>query len=162
VTQDNLENLKATLLSNALSATSHILSSNHPDKALQAIQTHVLLAQYFFIYDRKLEGRYNLTMAVSLIISTRMHRIRSQEDSTRPNLEPTGFILPPDVALQRDPRKEKEMIDAFWTVLSINSCRSALEGTASSLAYWRPQMRVDTPWPGVSMHLLKLDDVQAS
>ncbi|THU93220.1 hypothetical protein K435DRAFT_670569, partial [Dendrothele bispora CBS 962.96] len=139
--------MKAELLSQAVNSTSQALSSNHPDKVLQTIQAHVLLAQYFFLNGRKLEGRYNVTMAVSLVLSTRLHRIRSLEEMERRSFTyatNTDTSLPPP----RDAREEMERIDAFWVVLSLNSCWATSEGTTSSLTYWKSQFRVDTPWPG--------------
>ncbi|KAF5346015.1 hypothetical protein D9758_013873 [Tetrapyrgos nigripes] len=153
---DSLEGLRATLLSKAINSTSQILSSNHPDKVLQAIQTHVLLTHYFYMNGRKLEGRYHLSMAVSLVISTRMHRTRSRDElgsSDSLRIQVAGLPGPANFASQnlQEPRHEKERIDAFWTVLSMNSCWTTLEGTVSSLMYRTPQMRVDTPWPGVPL-----------
>ncbi|KAK7436738.1 hypothetical protein VKT23_018991 [Stygiomarasmius scandens] len=141
--------MKVDLLSHAVNSTSQTLSSDHPDKVLHAIQAHVLLAQYFFLSGRKLEGRYNVTIAISLVLATRLHRIRSREEVSSStygtNTMATGLAPP------RDAGEEAERINAFWTVLSLNSCWTTLEGTTSSLAYWEPRVRVDTPWPGVSL-----------
>ncbi|KAK7436178.1 hypothetical protein VKT23_019254 [Stygiomarasmius scandens] len=148
--------IKAGLLAKTLDRTSSILSTNHPDKALHAIQIHVLLSHYFLMNDRSLEGKYNLTMAISLVLSTRLHRIRSHGDSeisSQASLAFPGIGVVPNsaLALPKDVAEEKERIDAFWTVLSLNSCWSSLEGTTSSFAYWKPELNVDTPWPGVDL-----------
>jgi len=142
--------MKVDLLSHAVNSTSQTLSSDHPDKVLHAIQAHVLLAQYFFLSGRKLEGRYNVTMAVSLVLATRLHRIRSREEACSVSSSTYGTnTMATGLASPRDAGEEAERINAFWTVLSLNSCWTTLEGTTSSLAYWEPRVRVDTPWPGI-------------
>ncbi|THU78196.1 hypothetical protein K435DRAFT_64971 [Dendrothele bispora CBS 962.96] len=156
-------NTKAHLLSQALKTTPYILSSNHPNKVLQAIQTHVLLSQYFFINGRFLEGKYHLTMSVSLVLSTGLHRIQSRELEHSHHIFSTGSgqlhdsssslnaMLPPMTSAlspSRYAEEEKEKISAFWTVVILNSCWSTVEGTTSSLAYWKPEFAVYTPWPG--------------
>ncbi|THU76950.1 hypothetical protein K435DRAFT_566498, partial [Dendrothele bispora CBS 962.96] len=93
------------------------------------------LAQYFLYTGRKLEGKYSITVAISLVLGTRMHRIRSPSDSETPQIQ-----------LHQE-KEEVHCINAFWTVLALNSCWAAVEGHCSSLPYWTPGMRVDTPWP---------------
>ncbi|KAF5343238.1 hypothetical protein D9758_013405 [Tetrapyrgos nigripes] len=134
------EQMKDDLLLQTIKGTPQILSSNHPNNILQAIQAHVLLSQYFFLNGKKLEGRYNLTMAVSLVLAVRLHRVRSQIHRCR------SYTLP-----FKDAIEEKEKIEAFWTVLRLNSCWTALEGATTSLQYLKPHMRVDTPWPGIPL-----------
>ncbi|THU76534.1 hypothetical protein K435DRAFT_704657, partial [Dendrothele bispora CBS 962.96] len=133
-------------LSKATGSVAHILSSttntsDHPHwKVLEAIQSHVLLAQYFFHTGRKLEGKYSIVIAISLVLGTRMH-------------PPGGVSLSdyeaPQTRLQRE-KEEAQRINAFWIVLALNSFWTAVEGHSSSLPYWTPGMRVDTPWPWVS------------
>ncbi|KAF5348349.1 hypothetical protein D9758_010947 [Tetrapyrgos nigripes] len=134
------EQMKDDLLLQAIKGTPQILSSNHPNNILQAIQAHVLLSQYFFLNGKKLEGRYNFTMAISLVLATRLHRVRSQIHRCR------SYTLP-----SKDAIEEKENIEAFWTVLRLNSCWTVLEGATTSLQYLKPHMRVDTPWPGIPL-----------
>ncbi|THU99025.1 hypothetical protein K435DRAFT_855997 [Dendrothele bispora CBS 962.96] len=171
--------LELEFLSRATKSVPHILShttsttpgtpgisgaSNHPDwKVLEAIQSHVLLAQYFFHTGRKLEGKYSVNIATSLVLGTRMHRIRSEEvTSGQSEIQmalgrvgyPDGISLASSQTLQTHLQGEKEAqcINAFWTVLSLNSCWAAVEGHGSSLPYWTPEMRVDTPWPQVNLN----------
>ncbi|THU94941.1 hypothetical protein K435DRAFT_667348, partial [Dendrothele bispora CBS 962.96] len=98
------------------------------------------LAQYYFHTGRKVEGKYSVTIAIALVLGTNMHRIRSKE----PNA---------DDFRQRQPHQwseETQSINAFWTVLALNSRWAAVEGYGSSFPYWKPAMRIDTPWPWVS------------
>ncbi|THU87379.1 hypothetical protein K435DRAFT_681754, partial [Dendrothele bispora CBS 962.96] len=144
--------LESEFLSIAQGSVSHILSSpaipgtsltpNHPHwKVLGAIQSHVLLAQYFFHTGRKLEGKYSVTIAIALVLGTRMHRIRN-------NYISAGFLSGSE-AMQEE-KEETQRINAFWTVLALNSRWAAVEGYGSSFPYWKPAMRIDTPWPWVS------------
>ncbi|THV04585.1 hypothetical protein K435DRAFT_648960, partial [Dendrothele bispora CBS 962.96] len=140
--------LEPEFLSRATKSVLYILShptttpaisaaSNHPDwKVLEAIQSHVLLAHYFSHTGRKLEGKNSVNIATSLVLGTRMHRIRSEETL--------------QTHLQGE--KEAQRINAFWVVLALNSCWAAVEGHGSSLPYWIPGMRVDTPWPQVNYY----------
>ncbi|THV00234.1 hypothetical protein K435DRAFT_566227, partial [Dendrothele bispora CBS 962.96] len=90
------------------------------------------LAQYFFHAGRKLEGQHSVNIAISLVLGTGMHRIRSEEEA---------------IPAQGQEKEEAQRINAFWTVLALNSRWAAVEGHGSSLPYWTPGMRVDTPWP---------------
>ncbi|THU79575.1 hypothetical protein K435DRAFT_697513, partial [Dendrothele bispora CBS 962.96] len=80
---------------------------------------------------RKVEGKYSVTIAIALVLGTNMHRIRSKE------------------VFQAE-KEETQSINAFWTVLALNSRWAAAEGYGSSFPYWKPAMRIDTPWPWVS------------
>ncbi|KAF5374371.1 hypothetical protein D9758_004521 [Tetrapyrgos nigripes] len=157
-----LSALEPGLLSRAVASTAQVLSvtSTSPGehsgvKVLQAIQSHVLLAQYFFLTGRKLEGKYSVTLAVSLVLGTRMHRIRSEEEFSRGQaLHPsgyTGYSGGPGFPPPQTPKEESQRVNAFWTVLALNSRWTAIEGTSTSLAYWMSAMRVDTPWPWVRL-----------
>ncbi|KAL0563296.1 hypothetical protein V5O48_018775, partial [Marasmius crinis-equi] len=78
-----------------------------------------------------------MTKALSLVIAARLHTIRSA-DGTWPSC-----LLPPADAIE-----EGERINAFWTVLSMNNCWTAIDSSPSSMMYTdEPGMRIDTPWP---------------
>ncbi|THU91337.1 hypothetical protein K435DRAFT_801310 [Dendrothele bispora CBS 962.96] len=163
-------------LSRATESVSHILSfptTNIPgmttpdysqQKVLEAIQSHVLLAQYFFLTGRKLKGKYSVTIAVSLVLGTRMHCIRSEEVVPSQGLMQialgagnytSGISLSGHEAPQTQFQSEKEenqRINAFWIVLALNSRWTAIDGHVSSLPYWTARMRVDTPWPCLIWH----------
>ncbi|THU91339.1 hypothetical protein K435DRAFT_674292, partial [Dendrothele bispora CBS 962.96] len=139
-TSSQITVLETDFLSRATGSTSTASDYSH-QKVLEAIQSHVLLAQYFFLTGRKLEGKYSVTVAVSLVLGTRMHCIR-------------GISLSGHEAPQTQFQSEKEenqRINAFWIVLALNSRWTAIDGHVSSLPYWTARMRVDTPWPCVSI-----------
>ncbi|THU91082.1 hypothetical protein K435DRAFT_674877 [Dendrothele bispora CBS 962.96] len=109
---------------------------------LGVIQSHVLLAQYYFLTGRKLEGRYSVTIAIALVLGMGMHHNHT-----------SGVFLSgsetPQTQFQEE-KEENQCINAFWTVLALNSRWAAVEGYGSSFPYWKPVMKVDTPWPWVS------------
>ncbi|THU94947.1 hypothetical protein K435DRAFT_860027 [Dendrothele bispora CBS 962.96] len=152
------------LSSSTSTVTDTSATSNYPHwKVLGAIQSHVLLAQYYFHTGRKLEGKYSVTIAIALVLGTRMHRIRSKEvifgqGQTQMTLgrdnHINGVFLSGPETLQTQFQEEKEetqRINAFWTVLALNSRWAAVEGYGSSFPYWKPAMRIDTPWPGANL-----------
>ncbi|KAJ7447213.1 hypothetical protein FB451DRAFT_782061 [Mycena latifolia] len=61
-------------LSRALSALPASLAGLHPQKAIHALQTEILLSTYFYASGRFLEGRYHTTAAVSLAVSARFKK----------------------------------------------------------------------------------------
>ncbi|THU91336.1 hypothetical protein K435DRAFT_563982, partial [Dendrothele bispora CBS 962.96] len=97
------------------------------------------LAQYFFYRGRKLEGRYSITIAISLVLGTSMHRIYTSGVSF------SGHETP-QTQFWRE-KAETRRISAFWTVLALNSFWTAIDGHVTGLPYWTARMRVDTPWP---------------
>ncbi|THU92358.1 hypothetical protein K435DRAFT_862536 [Dendrothele bispora CBS 962.96] len=187
--------LEPGFLSIAQGSVSHILNSpistmpgpsatsNYPHrKVLGAIQSHVLLAQYYFHTGRKLEGKYSVTIAIALVLGTKMHRIRSKEIvSGRSQMQmtlgrnnhATEVFLSGSEAPQpefHEQKEETQSINAFWTpnlrigcatvgngwlcarsLLALNSRWAAVEGYGSSFPYWKPAMRIDTPWPWVNL-----------
>ncbi|GAW02015.1 protein [Lentinula edodes] len=56
--------------------------------------------------------------------------------------QPLDTLAPP-----RDPIEEGELINAFWTVLTLDSFWNTVHGTPSSIPYTSPSVRIDTPWP---------------
>ncbi|KAJ4479064.1 hypothetical protein J3R30DRAFT_3473875 [Lentinula aciculospora] len=140
--QNSLEQ-EATLVSRALQSSAHSLSEAHPQKVTQFIQAEVLLGNYFYLAGKTVEGKYHVTAAASLVLSAGLHKIRSAD------VEHSGYLaqaldtlVPP-----RDPIEEGELINAFWTVLTLDSFWNAVHGTPSSISYTSPSVRIDTPWP---------------
>ncbi|KAF5377366.1 hypothetical protein D9757_008016 [Collybiopsis confluens] len=138
--------LREIYLSRAVNAVSLGLSEHHPSRVLHTLQASVLVAHYFFLQNRALEGLWHLNNAMSLIFSSQMHRIRSSQsydhsqDSTNAN---TSILQHP-----RSSVEEGERINALWTVLGLNCLWCAVEGTSSTFAvYTSGQGRVDAPWP---------------
>ncbi|KAK7022979.1 fungal-trans domain-containing protein [Favolaschia claudopus] len=132
-------------LSRALRATADALSSlTHPNTVLHCVQAEVLLSQYFLRNTRFLEGKYHLSAAVSLVISSGLHRIRTADSYAMGGPLGPAFhsLAPPQDAIE-----ECERINAFWTVLTMNNCWTTADGSPSNISYTVPDARIDTPWP---------------
>lgn len=130
------------LLTRAVEMTAQGIMNQHSQAVLQCIQANVLLAQYFFRNQRILEGRYHANAAMSLVISTRLHVIRSSD----PPRVDSILGLPGELSDPKDDIEEGERINGFWTVLALNNCWSAADGTPSYLSYSTGE-RIDVPWP---------------
>jgi hypothetical protein len=130
-------------LSRALQSTSQALLGTHPHKVIQCIQAEVLLAQYFFRNARILEGKYHMSAAVSLVLSSGFHKIRSPEESSVFALSE----VQPVIGVPSDSTGEGERINAFWTVLILNNCWTTADGSPSSMSDTTPGARIDAPWP---------------
>ncbi|KAJ6549495.1 hypothetical protein B0H10DRAFT_1288223 [Mycena sp. CBHHK59/15] len=135
---------EASYLSRALQTGVDALSSTHYNAVLHTIQAEVLLAQYFLQNTRFLEGKYHLSAAVSLVISSGLHRIRSADSyAVGGPLGPAFHVLTPP----GDEIEESERINAFWTVLTLNNCWTTADGSPSNISYMGADARIDTPWP---------------
>ncbi|KAJ7679458.1 hypothetical protein DFH06DRAFT_1291095 [Mycena polygramma] len=132
-------------LSRALRTAADALSGPHQHNTiLHTIQAEVLLAHYFLRNTRFLEGKYHVSAAVSLVLSSGLHRVRSAEaEAGGGPLGPAFFRLPP----VRDVVEESERVSAFWTVLTMNNCWTTADGSPSNISYTVPDARIDTPWP---------------
>ncbi|KAJ6488868.1 Zn(2)-Cys(6) binuclear cluster domain-containing protein [Mycena sanguinolenta] len=135
---------ESSYLARALRACASALSGTHQhNTVLHTIQAEVLLSHYFFRNTRFLEGKYRLSAAVSLVMSSGLHRIRSAGSFV------TGGPLGPPHALPppRDIVDEHERINAFWTVLTLNNCWTTADGSPSNISYTASDVRIDTSWP---------------
>ncbi|KAJ4500699.1 hypothetical protein C8R41DRAFT_348083 [Lentinula lateritia] len=135
---NSISELREKYLSKAIQAVSLSLSEYHPHRILHTLQSYVLVAYYFLLHKRSLEGRWHLDKAVSLIISAQMHRIRSSDFT---------HSTPASLSATQSASEEGECINAMWTVFALNCLWSAVEGVPASIAYTTDQGRVDTPWP---------------
>ncbi|KAG6865264.1 hypothetical protein C0991_004003 [Blastosporella zonata] len=119
------------------------LSSSHPHRILQGIQAEVLLSYYYLTHGKVLGGNYHANAAVSLSLSSGLHRIRRAEPSSS---------APPPLSSPRLPLKlvddteEGERVDAFWAVLVLNNTWIAIQ-ESYSMFYDLQTIGVDTPWP---------------
>ncbi|KAF7345568.1 Fungal-trans domain-containing protein [Mycena venus] len=136
---------EASYLSKALRTSVDALAGTpNSNTILHSIQAEVLFSLYFFRNTRFLEGKYHLSAAVSLVLSTGLHRIRSADSYAAGGpLGPAFHRLP----APRDAMEEYERINAFWTVLTINNCWTTADGSPSNISYTVPDARIDTPWP---------------
>ncbi|KAG7453179.1 uncharacterized protein BT62DRAFT_50144 [Guyanagaster necrorhizus] len=132
--------IERTLLARALSQVSGSLAGNHPHKIIHTIQTEYLLAYYFFSSGRFLEGKYHVTTSVSLAVSSKIDKIRSDQIDPRENL-----VLP----AAQDPIEEGERVDACWSMIILDKCWAvALASPTNNICPSDdPKMQVDTPWP---------------
>ncbi|KAG7448458.1 uncharacterized protein BT62DRAFT_1003173 [Guyanagaster necrorhizus] len=108
---------------------------SHPYGVIQCIQAEVLLAQYFFRNLKMLEGKYHTSAAVSLVLSSGLHKIRSQSGGS-------GSIL----REARDAIEEGERLNGLWTVVILNNSWTAVDGSPSNLSE-EDSTRIDAPWP---------------
>lgn len=132
-------------LSRALQHSASNLTTDHPSKVLHGLQAEILLCLYFFRAGRLLEGKYHSSAAVSIIISTRMHKIRSMQDLQTPPYVAFGerALLPPSA----DAIEEGERILGFWTVYALHNCWSIALGSPMPLPFDAHGAQIDTPWP---------------
>ncbi|KAF5338180.1 hypothetical protein D9758_014714 [Tetrapyrgos nigripes] len=146
---NDLSSMQPAFLSRSIHDAIQGFSLSNPQRVLYCIQAECLLAQYLFIQGRILEGKYRVGTAVSIILGSGFHKIRSAEQlhwSSRASSSGSGIginALPPP----RDVTEEGERINALWTVLILNHCWSAADGSPSNISYDIPESRIDTPWP---------------
>ncbi|KAJ7665881.1 Zn(2)-Cys(6) binuclear cluster domain-containing protein [Mycena polygramma] len=128
---------ESSFLTDALRSTAASLSNAHSTNAvIHTIQAEVLLAQYFFRNARVLEGKYHASAAVSITLSSGLHKIRSADaNSSRSTVD---SLSPAATALE-----EGERINAFWAVVTLNNCWFTADGSPRDVSY----ALVDIPWP---------------
>lgn len=130
-----------SLLTQSLSSAVSNVDSN---QLLYILQAEILLSNYFFHQDRRLEGGYHITAAVSIVLSSNLHQLCDWRDSRASSPGSENYQMPPPA----DGIEQGERINAFWAVFSLDRCWSVTLGSQSALA------RVDllpsqilTPWP---------------
>ncbi|KAJ6612523.1 hypothetical protein B0H10DRAFT_291673 [Mycena sp. CBHHK59/15] len=134
-----LASQESSFLSRALRTATTALSSNHPLKVIYAVQTEVLLCQYFLHKGRLLEAQYHLSLAVSYVVLGDLAKLRSSRAS-----QSHGSSIP----VPRDSIEEGELIRGFWTVVSLDKSWSAILNFPSNFIRGEDTpCNVDTPWP---------------
>ncbi|KAF9466556.1 hypothetical protein BDZ94DRAFT_177029 [Collybia nuda] len=142
---DALAAHERVFLSRALQHSASNLTTDHPLKILHGLQAEILLSLYFFQANRLMEGRYHYSAAISIIMSTRMHKIRSMQDSQiLPCLSFRDRALLPHPI---DMIEEGEQILGFWTTYALHNCWSVALGSPMPLGFDAHGTQVDTPWP---------------
>ncbi|KIJ64869.1 hypothetical protein HYDPIDRAFT_28223 [Hydnomerulius pinastri MD-312] len=126
-------------LSDALSAVNSI---TNPQSLMHIIQTEVLISFYLQRTGQALGARYHASAALSLALGLRLH-IGSGEAPSASLFDFLGSFqhqLPPPT----DSIEEKERVDAFWTVYSLDRCLGAIHNgpPATSNA-----ITITVPWP---------------
>ncbi|KAK7447377.1 hypothetical protein VKT23_014087 [Stygiomarasmius scandens] len=146
---NEISSMQPAFLSRAIHDAVQGLSLTNAQRVLHCVQAECLLAQYLLIQGRILEGKYRISTAVSLVLGAGFHKIRSAEQlnwSSRASTSALGVginALPP----AQDYIEEGERINALWTVLILNHCWTAADGSPSNISYDVPESRIDTPWP---------------
>ncbi|KAG6908290.1 hypothetical protein DXG01_005391 [Tephrocybe rancida] len=123
------------------------LSSSHPHRIIQGIQAEVLLSYYYLMHGKVLGGNYHANSAVSLSLSSGLHRIRTPEPiASVPTPISSPQLLLPNLPKPIDDTEEGERVDAFWAVLILNNTWIAIQ-ESYSMFYDLQTIGVDTPWP---------------
>ncbi|KAJ7814691.1 Zn(2)-Cys(6) binuclear cluster domain-containing protein [Mycena olivaceomarginata] len=134
--QPNLMTQEPAFLARALKLTSKGLSDTHPQRVMHTLQAEVLLSYFFFASGRSLEGKYHTAGAVSLSLSSSLHLIRSENQSSARILHPPA-----------DAVEEGERIQAWWTVKILDGCWAVGLCETPGFANRDSLAMVDTPWP---------------
>ncbi|GLB41229.1 hypothetical protein LshimejAT787_0904440 [Lyophyllum shimeji] len=147
------------LLRNALHRLPKDLSSSHPQKIIHGIQAEILLSYYYLRHGKVLGGNYHANAAVSLSLSSGLHRILTLGDA-RTTSTPAGSPRPLTTPI--DGTEQGERIDAFWAVLILNNYWIAIQ-ESHCMFYDLQNMGIDTPWPmeGIEYELQLLPRVRS-
>ena len=138
--KDREAQILALLIQSLSTAVSHV----HSSQLLYILQAEVLISNYFFHHDRRLEGEYHITAAVSIILSSNLHQLRGWGGTGTPSTAAEAPPVPPAA----DSVEQGERINAFWAVFSLDRCWSVALGSQSALA--RTDLigsQIRTPWP---------------
>ncbi|KAF9218566.1 hypothetical protein BS17DRAFT_525067 [Gyrodon lividus] len=140
------QDLEPALLSHALhqvsSALSTASSAQDPQVFMHIIQAEVLLSLYLQCSGQSLGARYHASAALSLALGLRLHAKPGEAQSTHlfDFLGNSYPQLPPPT----DAAEEKERVDAFWTVYSLDRCLGAFYNEPSGM---NGEIMVTAPWP---------------
>ena len=124
---------ESVFLSKSLSAIT--IPSQHGDDALQRVQTHILLSNYFMRYGHMKEGKSHSNTAMWLAVRSRFHKPALVQSIVS---FPSGAIDPAD------------NIAAFWAAYYLDKCWSILLTLPSACPDQRnptDEERIDVPWP---------------
>ncbi|THH33327.1 hypothetical protein EUX98_g840 [Antrodiella citrinella] len=133
---------ESQVLSLLIQSLSSAVSDFHAGQLLHILQAEVLLSNYFLHHDRRLEGGYHITAAVSMVLSSNLHRVQDPSSLAIPG--PGSVSLPPPT----DSVEQGERINAFWAVYSLDRFWSVKLGAQSALS--RADLlasQITTPWP---------------
>ncbi|KAF8217179.1 hypothetical protein K438DRAFT_2082498, partial [Mycena galopus ATCC 62051] len=145
--------LKPVFLARALQAISTETGvprdSTH---AIQTIQAHVLLANYFFLHRALLTAQIHANTAATLALGYRLHRLGS---GPLHHGDPSSFDA--HLTSARDSVEEGERICCFWAVVSLQAnLNLAFDSPTglSSCILEAAGREIDTPWP---MHITEYE-----
>jgi hypothetical protein len=111
------------------------LSLAEPKRLVDVVLASSLLAKYFYMCGRVLEGSYHHGAAAALAVRWDLHRAPGAA-------APSGgcFSLPPC----KDQREEGERIVAFWMVHDLDRCWNTVMTRVPSVP---DSLYIDAPWP---------------
>ena len=150
--QTDIQTQEHHFLDGVVANSYDLFDSTDPFKRVQAIQTEILLAQYFFCCGHPLPGWRHANGAVSFAVMSKLHRIRSSE-SPSPNISlsaisgPLSTGSPFDLAEPRDMIEEGERINVFWSVFNVDRCWMVATRMPTGLESVDLANQTDTPWP---------------
>ncbi|KAI0078724.1 hypothetical protein K474DRAFT_1593666, partial [Panus rudis PR-1116 ss-1] len=133
---------EARLLERALQAIGAATSDLEPHKVIDTLQAELLVSLYFFSKDRKLEGGYHLTAAVSIAVGCNLHKLRDPGTSANASalVNARHRLAPP-----ADDIEAGERILGFWILYTLDRCWSVVLKSQSVLT--QSYSSIDTPWP---------------
>ena len=111
------------------------IPSQHRDDALQRVQTHILLRNYFMRSGHTYEGKSHSDAAIWFAMRNGFHKPTTTSPNTAPG---PGLIDPTDGAA------------AFWAAYYLDKCWSLLLTLPSACPDQRnssDEDRIDLPWP---------------
>lgn len=135
------QTLEQNLLPRALHETATAFSNNqHPQRIVHALQSEILLAHYFFACGRFLEGKYHVSAAISISVSSALNKIRTER--------PVASLLS-SLRLSQDSIEEGERIRAFWSAFILDQSWAVALGAPPNATYPSdaPAVQIDVPWP---------------
>ncbi|KAI0074384.1 hypothetical protein K474DRAFT_1601567 [Panus rudis PR-1116 ss-1] len=145
-TNQSVRAYEPTLLTRSVKSLSDALPevSSLQQNATQIIQAEVLLSNYFFCQNRRLEGTYHCSAAVSLVLSCKLNHIRGAGGISIEQVArgiSSGFNLPPPA----DVVEEAERVNAFWSVYVLDRNWSVANGHLGNDVFGG--VTIDLPWP---------------
>lgn len=144
VDDPQLRSHEPQLLSRVLQALAAATANINPATMIEILQAEVLVSFYFFNRDRKLEGGYHATAAVSLAVACDLHKVRGVQGggSTSPS-SGAHYRLP----VPADDVEEGERIQGFWVVYCVDRCWTVALKSQSVLSRGDFASQIETPWP---------------
>ncbi|KAF7329134.1 hypothetical protein MKEN_00173900 [Mycena kentingensis (nom. inval.)] len=119
-------------------------AASNSELLIETLQAALLLSLYYLHATESTEGRYHATSAASLAFSAGLHQIYAGINTFYPSL----FALNgPVLAQPNDAQTTSERVDAFWSIVLVNSLWTAALGGYPALAS-ASGLSIDTPWPG--------------
>ncbi|KAJ7698123.1 hypothetical protein B0H17DRAFT_1051188 [Mycena rosella] len=142
--EDSLVELKPLFLKRALECTgTEICIERDPTHALQTMQAHILLSNYFILHRLFIPAQAHANTAATLALGYRLHKLGS---SPSPTLQSGSSFL------MLDDGGEGELVRGFWAVVCLQTslslaveCPGSTTGSSILESAWS---EIDTPWPG--------------